>query len=207
MKKIFLTLTLIAAALCSLRAQIYAKLNGLYALVGAVNPAAEFVVSPRGAMQLEAVYSPWKSVNGHHMQFGILMGEYRRYFQSAGEGWYLGGNLGMMLFDVSKPEIRHGKLQFENRYSKGNGLMIGLCAGYERRFAERWLVDAYLGWAWMHSWYNGYSMDGQIDLYPHRPVQPRYPDPYNKSAEWYPNKIGVSIGYLIFNPAKNPRRH
>ncbi len=79
-------------------------------------------------------------------------------------------------------------------------MMIGLCVGYEYQFCERWLVDAFLGWAWMDSHYNGYSFDGEIDMYPHRPVQPKHPDPFNGSSEWYPNKIGVSIGCRIFKP-------
>ena len=206
MKRRLLVLVLLSLAVSAVRGQTYVKLNGLYALAGIVNPSVEFTVSPRGAFQSELVYSPWKSINGHHFQFGILMGEYRRYFRAHQEGWYLGANLGMMMFDISKPEIRDWKLQFENRYSKGNGLMIGFCGGYEHRFAERWLVDAFLGWSWMHSWYNGYSLEGVIDMEPHRPHPPRYPDPYNKSAEWYPNKIGVSIGYLIFNPERGKRR-
>ena len=101
---------------------------------------------------------------------------------------------------MSKPFIYDGKLKFENRYCKGYGMMIGACAGYEYRFAERWLLDVFLGWAWMSSFYNGYSMDGEIDMYPHRPVDPKYPDPFNGSSEWYPNKVGISIGYRIIKP-------
>ena len=52
----------------------------------------------------------------------------------------------------------------------------------------------------MDSHYNGYSFDGEIYMHPHRPVQPEHPDPFNGSSEWYPNKIGVSIGYRIFKP-------
>ena len=108
----------------------------------------------------------------------------------------------MMAFDMSKPYIEGWKLKFEDRYCKGYGMMIGLCAGYEYQFGERWLLDAYVGWAWMDSHYNGYSFDGEIDMNPHRPVQPKHPDPFNGSSEWYPNKIGVSIGYRIFQPKR-----
>lgn len=196
---------LLLALLCGSDAQgqIYAKLNGLYALVGVVNPAVEFTVSPKSTIQTEIVVSPWKSINGHHAMFGIFMGEYRRYFREHNRGWYLGANIGMMAFDLSKPYIADWSIKMENRYSKGYGMMIGLCAGYEYIFRERWLLDVYLGWAWMNSHYNGYSLDGEIDMNPHRPVQPRHPDPFNGSSEWYPNKIGFSIGYRIFNPAKN----
>lgn len=178
-----------------LDAQIYAKLNGLYALVGVINPAVEFTVSPKSTFQTEIVFSPWKYVNDHGvdkpMKFGILMTEYRRYFKQHNWGWYLGANMGMMGFKMSKPQFSDGWF-LENRYSKGYGMMIGICGGFEYQFADRWLLDAYFGWSYMLSWYNGYSLDGTIDLYPHRPVQLEKPDPFNGSHEWLPNKIGVS---------------
>lgn len=194
-------LLLLAPALPA-TAQGYVKLNGLYALAGILNPSVEFVVSPRSTIQSEIVYSPWKSIGGKHMHFGILMGEYRRYFRGHNDGWYLGANAGMMAFDMSKPYLDGARIRFENRYSKGYGFMVGICAGYEWRFAERWLLDAFVGWSWMSSYYNGYSMDGQVDLHPHRPVEPKYPDPFNGSSEWYPNKIGLSIGYRIISPER-----
>ena len=191
-----------------LDAQIYAKLNGLYALVGVINPAVEFTVSPKSTFQTEIVFSPWKYVNDHGvdkpMKFGILMTEYRRYFKQHNRGWYLGANMGMMGVKMSKPQFSDGWF-LENRYSKGYGMMIGICGGFEYQFADRWLLDAYFGWSYMLSWYNGYSLDGTIDLYPHRPVQLEKPDPFNGSHEWLPNKIGVSIGFMIFNPARRGR--
>ena len=187
-----------------LDAQIYAKLNGLYALVGVINPAVEFTVSPKSTFQTEIVFSPWKYVNDHGvdkpMKFGILMTEYRRYFKQHNRGWYLGANMGMMGFKMSKPQFSDGWF-LENRYSKGYGMMIGICGGFEYQFADRWLLDAYFGWSYMLSWYNGYSLDGTIDLYPHRPVQLEKPDPFNGSHEWLPNKIG----FMIFNPARRGR--
>ena len=168
----------------------------------------EFTVSPKSTIQTEIVFSPWKYVNDHGvdkpMKFGILMTEYRRYFKQHNRGWYLGANMGMMGFKMSKPQFSDGWF-LENRYSKGYGMMIGICGGFEYQFADRWLLDAYFGWSYMLSWYNGYSLDGTIDLYPHRPVQPEKPDPFNGSHEWLPNKIGVSIGFMIFNPARRGR--
>ena len=182
--------------------QGYVKLNALYAALGVINPAVEFAITPKSSLQTDIVISPWKSINGKHMNFAIFMGEYRRYFKAHNDGWYLGANIGMMAFDMTKPFIKDWKLQFENRYCKGYGMMLGLCVGYEYRFRERWLIDAYFGWAWMDSHYNGYSFEGETDMFPHRPEQPEFPDPFNGSSEWYPNKIGVSIGYRIFQPRK-----
>lgn len=190
-------------------AQVYAKLNALYAVAGVVNPQVEMRLSPHSALQSEIVFSPWKSAfGGKHMLFGILMNEYRCYIHEKTRGLYAGANVGLQVFDISKPTLKGGHFGLQNRYSKGFGVMLGLCIGYEHVFAERWVVDAFVGMSWMHSWYNGYSLDGQIDLNPKRPAwkQPKYPDPFNASAEWLPNKIGVSIGYRIFDPQKNRKR-
>ena len=63
--------------------QGYVKLNVPYALVGVVNPAVEFAISPKSTLQTDIVISPWKSINEKHMLFAIFMGEYRRYFKEA----------------------------------------------------------------------------------------------------------------------------
>ncbi|WP_417014072.1 DUF3575 domain-containing protein [Alistipes sp.] len=201
-----LTLLLLAALShpSTAAAQIYAKLNGLYALAGVVNPAVEFRLTDHSAFQTEFVYSPWQSINvdgrSKPMHFGIFLNEYRHYFRGYARGWYVGGNVGMMAFRMSKPYVERGHLRLEERYSKGYGFMFGACAGYERIFRERWIFDVFFGWSWMTSFYNGYDLDGRTQMEPHRPVQPLHPDPFNGSSEWYPNKIGVSIGIRIYDP-------
>ncbi|MCH5331216.1 MAG: DUF3575 domain-containing protein [Alistipes sp.] len=191
-------------------AQIYAKLNGLYACVGVINPQVEFGISDHSAFQTEFVYSPWASVRGRHMKFGIFMNEYRYYInnvRSKGRGFYVAADVGMMAFDITRPRLGNGKLVwFDRNYSKGYGFMLGLAVGYEYRFKERWVVDAFIGGAYMNSMYNGYLADGTINMNPHRPPgkEPDSPDPFNGSAETMPCKIGISIGYRIFNPKKQP---
>ena len=200
---------LLISGLSDLNAQTYLKLNGLYALVGVINPAVEITISPKSTFQSEIIYSPWQRIrdNGYDkpMHFGIFMNEYRRYFKEHNRGWYLGLNGSFMGFKMSKPEFKHGKLSLEDRYCKGYGLMVGLCGGYEYIFKKKWILDAYFGWAFMISWYNGYELDGQIQMHPHRPVEPRYPDPFNGSTEWYPNKIGLSVGLMIFDPNREKK--
>lgn len=56
----------------------------------------------------------------------------------------------------------------------------------------------------MDSHYNGYSFDGQVDMYPTAPYNPNT-RPVQRLFEWYPNKIGVSIGYRIFTPRNKQR--
>ena len=185
-------------------AQGYVKLNGLYALGGVVNPAVEFRLSQHSAFQSELVYSPWQSIKGHPLHFGIFMNEYRYYIKETNRGFYAAANVGMMAFKMSKPELSNGGIHFQNRYCKGYGFMLGIAVGYEYQFAERWLLDVFFGYSFMESRYNGYSMDGVTDMHPVRPEwkEPAHPDPMNGSAEWLPNKLGLSIGFLIFDPRK-----
>lgn len=186
----------------SVSAQTYVKLNGAYALVGVVNPQVEFKISSHSTCQAEVVYSPWQSINGHPMKFGILQNEYRYYFKEHNHGIYIGANVAFKVFNMSKPMLHDWRIVFQDRYCKGSGIMAGVVVGYEYRFAERWLVDVFVGFGYSYCWYNGYSMSHEIDMYPVRPEwkQPPYPDPYNTSAQWIPTKAGVSIGFLINRP-------
>lgn len=195
-----IVLSIAIGAVTTANAQGYIKLNGLYALGGIINPQVEMRISNHSTLQAEIVYSPWRSIKGHHLHFGIFTNEYRYFFREANDGWYVGAHAGIVLMDVSKPQIVNGKFGFQNRYSKGYGVLAGAVVGYEWRFAERWLLDAYVGFGYLHSNYNGYSLDGKIDMNPHRPdyKQPEYADPFNASAEWLPTKIGLSIGFLLW---------
>ncbi len=189
-------------------AQTYIKLNGLYALAGVVNPAVEFPLSERSTFQAEIVVSPWTSVTlggrSGPMRFGIFLNEYRRYFGERNRGWYLGANAGGMAFHMTKPYWERG-VRLQQKSAKGYGMMFGAAIGRQWRLGERWLIDAFFGWSFTSSFYNGYSLvDGLVEggrIYNKgelilRPAGHEH-DPFNGSAEWLPNKIGVSIGYRI----------
>ena len=190
------------------QSQIYAKLNTLYACVGIINPQLEFVVGPHSSIVIDPTYSPWKSVKGKHFNFGILQNEYRFYIKREAKGFYVSANTGMHLFDMTRPYLFNkvgGKRTFitwEQGFGRGFGVMVGLGVGYTHRFKERWVVDAYFAFDRMWSWYNDYDAKGQINMYPRHEKEPPYPDPFNGSAEWLPSKIGLSIGYMIFDPNK-----
>ena len=201
--RIAIVAIMVLATATTATSQTYVKLNGAYALAGVVNPQVEFPLSDHSTFQAEVVYSPWRSINNHPMQFGILQNEYRYYFKEHNQGLYLGANVAFKIFNMSKPELRDWHLTLQDRYCKGSGVMAGVVVGYEYRFARRWLLDVFVGFGYSHCWYNGYSMNHEIDLYPSRPGDrvPSSPDPYNISAQWIPTKVGLSIGFMI-NPPK-----
>ena len=201
MKKTFIILSFCVLGIVS-QAQIIPKINGLYLPVAVFNPAVEFPLSSRYTYQAEVVWSPVLHIHNNGikkpMLFLIFMNETRRYFDERNKGWYAGANAGIYGFKMSKPEISNGKLRLKNSYGKGFGLMFGIVGGYEYIFKERWILDCYFGWSFMASWYNDYSFESGINMYPgHYYEEPEYPDPFNGSNEWLPNKIGVSIGYIF----------
>jgi opacity protein-like surface antigen len=204
MKRILSILAVAIVAFSSADAQIYAKLNGLYALVGVVNPQVEAVIAPHSSLSVEATFSPWKSFNSRHLFFGMFSGEYRYYIKGAAKGFYGAFDAGMMGFDINKPYfLKHGNfINFNRNYGKGFGLFVGLGVGYHHHFNERWSLDAFIAFAYMRSWYNGYKPNGEIVMDPQGHEDYLYPDPFNGSSEIMPLKAGLSIGYALFNPKK-----
>lgn len=219
MKKLLcgIAVVLLGLPVLDANAQIYVKLNGVYALAGVVNPAVEIPLSRRSTFQSEIVYSPWESVTIKNisgpMKFGIFMNEYRRYFKERNNGWYLAGNAGVSVYNLTKPTLRHG-IRLTPKSSKGYGFIFGIAGGYEWRFKEKWLIDIFFGWSFMSNFYNGYSLidglveggkvynKGELILTPQGHEDYKHPDPFNGSAEWMPNKGGISIGLIIFDPKK-----
>lgn len=191
------------------KSQAFVKLNLPYACVGIINPQLEFIVGPHSSVVIDPIYSPWQSVNGKHLHFGILQNEYRCYIKREAQGLYFSIHAGTQLFDLTRPyPFRNGKLlDWEEGFGRGFGVMIGLGIGYEHRFKERWVVDAYFAFDRMWSWYNDYNAKGEINMYPahHKPPMAE-PDPFNGSDEWLPSKIGLAIGYMIFDPQRERRK-
>lgn len=201
MKKIISIVALLVViwAGSGVNAQVYGKLNLLYAAVGVINPQFEFVFSNRSTVAVDATFSPWKSFNNRHMFFGMFNGEYRFYIKQAAQGFYVAGNAGMMGFDINKPYFfKDGLINFNRNYGKGFGLIVGVGVGYQHHFAERWVVDAFVAAGYLRSWYNGYNPDGTIVMDPQGHEDYVHPDPFNGSSEVMPYKAGISIGYKLF---------
>lgn len=211
-----LSLALLALAMLAMptvaKAQIYAKVNALYACVGIINPQLEFVVGPHSSISIDPMFSPhrtikWGDRDDIHARFGIFQTEYRFYINREVRGFYVSANVGMHAFDMTRPFFfQNGKtISFEQGFGRGWGIMVGLGIGYSHTFKERWVVDAFFAFDRMWSRYNDYFKNGEINLFPAHQHETKYPDPYNGSAEWLPSKIGVSIGYKIFDPSQ-PRK-
>lgn len=206
MKKIVkLVIVVILFALPSVAsAQGYVKMNALYATAGVINPSVEFAVSPHSSVAMDITFSPWRSWNGKHSQFGIVLGEYRYYFKEATSGFYLSANTGMLAFDIHRFQLfTDGKIiSRQGQYGKGFGVAVGGGVGWSRHLGERWLVDIFLSVDKTWSWYNRYEADGDIIMHPQGHEHYLKPDPFNGSTEVMPLKGGISFGYRILKGKK-----
>lgn len=184
--------------------QTYVKMNALYAAVGVINPQVESVISSHSSMAIDITASPWRRWDGNHSQFLILLGEYRYYFKQAAQGWYVSANAAMMGFDLNRLQFFKGKfISRQSDYGKGFGVAAGVGFGWQHSLSERWCVDMFFSFDRMLSWYNRYSIEGDINMHPQGHEHYLKPDPFNASVEDMPIKLGVSFGYKIIDPHKN----
>ena len=91
MKRKLLLLALLALSLSAVQAQTKLKWNALYWAMGVVNMSAETKLADKWTFNGDAVYSPWKSIEGNPMRFGQLIVEGRYYPKGAFNGLYVGG--------------------------------------------------------------------------------------------------------------------
>lgn len=202
-----IVLFIVAYIPLQLSAQTYIKINAPYAFFGIINMQAEFPISNHSSISYDVTYSPWKSYAGKHLNFGIAMGEYRYFFKKATNGWYLSANAGMAIFDMHRPQFFvNGRIfSRQNQYGKGFGVMTGLGVGWEHHLGDRWLIDMFVSLGKIWSWYNRYENDGTIIMHPQGHEHYDKPDPFNGSVEVMPIKLGVSIGYKVFDPNRRER--
>lgn len=80
--------------------------------------------------------------------------------------------------------------------------MVGVGAGWEYHLSERWVMDVFIAFDKIWSWYNRYYRDGTIEMHPQGHEHYLKPDPFNGSVELMPVKGGISFGYKILKPHK-----
>lgn len=189
MKKLFAFLFL-ALFLCTYSQEkkaLYVKANALFLPIGVLNAGLEYQLSKHYTAQADFFMSPWKSFAGNHAQ--IYMGhlEGRYYFNEAFKHWYLGANVGLGLFDITKYNYIGTDL-----YQRGFNVMIGATVGYQMKWKERWNIDLYLGGGNSQGFYHGYQTipPGFIQRYDGA-------EHWNKSGEFIPYRGGIMIAYKL----------
>jgi len=180
-KKIIVMAAILVLPIIYVNAQTYLKWNGLYFAAGVINTSIETKLSDKLSFNTDAVFSPWKSINGNPFLIGQLIPEVRYYPRGTFNGFYMGAYAGGHMFKLTKWNyINRGK------YQKGWGYSLGLSLGYEIRINNRWMMDVYAGYGYQHSEYKGY-MNHTGEQY----------IGWNGSGEWIPYKIGVAFAYKL----------
>lgn len=168
-------------SLSAIQAQTQLKWNSLYWALGIVNMSVETRLADKWAFNVDAVYSPWRGINGNPMKFAQLIPEVRYYPKGVFNGFYAGAYAGGHLL------IKFTKWNYINtgKYQKGEGFSFGGTVGYEYRINNSWMLDLYAGFGWQDTFYKGYEDNGT--MYVGR----------NGSGEWIPYKIGAAFTYRL----------
>jgi hypothetical protein len=166
------------------QSQTYVKLNALTTLLGVPNVGIETSIGKKSTLQLDLLASPWKSVNGKPRQFYIFIPEYRYHFKEKYNGFYVGANVGVTIFNFQKWNYLNTDM-----YEKGFGYVMGATIGYQAKINDKFVLDCFLGGGSSQGFYKGYYIT----------TGERYDKAkdYNKSGEWIPYRGGVMVSYRI----------
>ena len=178
---------------------VYVKGNALFIPIGIVNLALEHQISKKITVQGDVFISPWKSFDGHELQYYSVSAEGRYYFNEAFRHFYVGANIATSAFTLQKwnywPDEPYYNDYGEvftssNLYQKGYSLIIGVTLGYQFEVSDRWNIDLYGTLGTSQDFYKGYD----------RTTGERYDrkdNKFNRSGEILPYRGGVMISYKL----------
>lgn len=181
--------------------KVYIKGNALFIPIGIVNIGLEHQITDKITVQGDVFISPWKSFDGHELQYYSVSIEGRYYFKEAFNGWFLGANIGASSFVLQKwnywkddpyPSKNEENViyKYSDLYQKGYSFLAGITAGYQFKLSDNWRMELYGTIGTSQDVYKGYD----------RVSGKRYdenPDGYNRSGEIIPYRGGVMISYRL----------
>jgi len=178
---------------------VYIKGNALFIPIGIVNLAVEHQISKKFTVQGDVFISPWKSFDGHELQYYSVSAEGRYYFNEAFRHFYVGANIATSAFTLQKwnywPDEPYYNDYGEvftssNLYQKGYSIILGVTLGYQFRISDRWNIDVYGSLGSSQDFYKGYD----------RTTGERYDrkdNKFNRSGEILPYRGGLMISYKL----------
>jgi hypothetical protein len=178
---------------------VYIKGNALFIPIGIVNLALEHQLSKKITVQGDVFISPWKSFDGHELQYYSVSAEGRYYFNEAFRHFYVGANIATSAFTLQKWNYWSDEPYYNdygevftssNLYQKGYSLIIGVTLGYQFKVSDRWNIDLYGTLGTSQDFYKGYD----------RTTGERYDrkdNQFNRSGEILPYRGGVMISYKL----------
>lgn len=181
------------------KTSVYIKGNALFIPIGIVNLALEHQLSKKFTVQGDVLISPWKSFDGHELQYYSISAEGRYYFNEAFRHFYVGANIATSAFTLQKwnywPDEPYYNDYGEvftssNLYQKGYSIIFGVTLGYQFKVSDRWNIDLYGTIGTSQDFYKGYD----------RTTGERYDrkdNKFNRSGEILPYRGGVMISYKL----------
>lgn len=178
---------------------VYIKGNALFIPIGIVNLGIEHQLSKKFTVQGDVFISPWKSFDGHELQYYSVSAEGRYYFNEAFRHFYVGANIAASSFTLQKwnywsdgPYYNDFGEVFvtSNLYQKGYSVIFGVTLGYQFKVSDRWNIDLYGTLGTSQDFYKGYD----------RTTGERYDrkdNQFNRSGEILPYRGGVMISYKL----------
>lgn len=179
--------------------KVYIKGNAAFIPLGIVNLALEHQLSKKITVQGDVLISPWKSFDGHELQYYSISAEGRYYFNEAFRHWYVGANIAASSFVLQKWDYwpdepyynNYGEVfTSSNLYQKGYSIIFGVTLGYQFKISNRWNIDIYGSLGSSQDFYKGYD----------RTTGERYDrkdNKFNRSGEILPYRGGVMISYQL----------
>lgn len=179
--------------------RVYIKGNALLIPIGIVNLAVEHQLNKKFTIQGDIFISPWKSFDGHELQYYSISAEGRYYFNEAFRHWYVGANIAASSFVLQKWDYwpdepyynNYGEVfTSSNLYQKGYSIIFGVTLGYQFKISNRWNIDIYGSLGSSQDFYKGYD----------RTTGERYDrkdNKFNRSGEILPYRGGVMISYQL----------
>lgn len=168
----------------SLFSQTTIKLNGISTIVLIPQVGFETKINSKLTFQLDAAYSPWKSVKNAPFEFFMVIPEIRFYPKQAFKGFYIGAHIGGSAFKVQKWEYKN-----TNYYQEGYNYLLGGTLGYQTKLSEKFALDIFVGGGSQQAFYKGFDSVKlkRIDKAKN----------YNKSGEWIPYRGGIMLCYKL----------
>ncbi|WP_175630757.1 DUF3575 domain-containing protein [Bacteroides acidifaciens] len=190
---IFIGFILPASNLCG--QNIAVKSNLLYDLTSSFNLGGEIRCDDTHTLSLSVNYNPWSFSNNKKMKHFLVQPEYRKWFNEAFAGSFIGLQLHYALFNFGGMlpwGFGDGKmLGVENRHItnnryQGNLAGFGISYGYQWMISPQWNLEAGIALGYAHLNYKRYGQSAGAPLIEK-----------SNCNYWGATQIGISVVYFI----------
>ncbi|WP_082073599.1 DUF3575 domain-containing protein [Bacteroides congonensis] len=174
---------------------IAVKSNLLYDLTTSLNLGGEIRCDDTHTFSLSINYNPWNFSDNKKMKHFLVQPEYRKWFNEAFTGSFIGLQLHYALFNFGGMlpwGFGDGKMlgienrQIANNRYQGNLAGFGISYGYQWMISPQWNLEAGIALGYAHLNYKRYGRSAGAPLIEK-----------SNCNYWGPTQIGISVVYFI----------